>query len=50
MDLSAVVAAVAGDFDVSVVIEVDEPSVRSKLESHRIWFEWARENLSEARA
>jgi inosose dehydratase len=30
-----------GDF----MIEVDEPSVESKLESHRISFEWARRSL-----
>jgi inosose dehydratase len=28
------------------MIEVDEPSVDSKLESHRISFEWARRNLA----
>ena len=30
------------------MIEMDEPSVESKLESHRISFEWARRNLPEA--
>ena len=30
------------------MIEVDEPSVESRLESHRISFEWARRGLSGA--
>ena len=29
------------------MIEVDEPSMESRLESHRISFEWARRNLPE---
>ena len=33
-----------------LMIEVDELSVESNLESHRISFEWARRNLAEAMA
>jgi inosose dehydratase len=49
MDFAAVVAAVPGDYDGDFMIEEDEPSVESKLESHRIPFDWARQNLPEAR-
>jgi inosose dehydratase len=45
VDFGAVVAAIPGDYDGDFMIEVDEPSVESKLESHRISFDWARRNL-----
>ena len=48
VDFDAVVAAIPADYDGDFMIEVDEPSVESKLESHRISFEWARHNLPEA--
>ena len=32
------------------MIEVDEPSVESNLESHRMSFEWARRSLPETAA
>jgi len=45
VDFAAVVAAIPADYDGDFMIEVDEPSVESKLESHRISFEWAQRNL-----
>ena len=41
VDFAAVLAAIPADYDGDFMIEVDEPSVESKLESHRISFEWA---------
>jgi inosose dehydratase len=46
VDFGAVVAAIPPDYDGDFMIEVDEPSVDSKRESHRISFEWARSNLA----
>jgi inosose dehydratase len=48
VDFAAVAAAIPGDYDGDFMIEVDEPSVESKLESHRISFEWARRSLPAA--
>jgi inosose dehydratase len=48
VDFDAVVAAIPAGYDGDFMIEVDEPSVESNLESHRISFEWARRNLPEA--
>jgi inosose dehydratase len=45
VDFAAVVAAIPDDYDGDFMIEVDEPSVESRLESHRISFVWARRNL-----
>jgi len=45
VDFAAVLAAIPADYDGDFMIEVDEPSVESKLESHRISFDWARRNL-----
>jgi inosose dehydratase len=45
VDFAAVLAAIPDDYDGDFMIEVDQPSVESKLESHRISFEWARRNL-----
>ncbi len=45
VDFAAVLAAVPADYDGDFMIEVDEPSVESKLESHRISYEWARRSL-----
>jgi hypothetical protein len=39
MDFAAVVAAIPAGYDGNLMIEVDEPSVESNLESHRISFE-----------
>jgi inosose dehydratase len=47
VDLTEVLAAVPADYDGDFMIEVDEPSVASKLESHRISFDWARRTLGE---
>ena len=45
VDFAAVLAAIPADYDGDFMIEVDEPSVESQLESHRISFEWARRSL-----
>jgi inosose dehydratase len=45
VDFDAVVAAIPDDYDGDFMIEVDEPSVESRFESHRISFEWAHRNL-----
>jgi inosose dehydratase len=45
VDFAAVLAAIPGDYDGDFMIEVDEPSVESKRESHRVSFEWARRTL-----
>lgn len=41
MDFAAVVAAVPADYYGDLMIEVDERSMGSKMESHCISFEWA---------
>jgi inosose dehydratase len=48
VDFGAVVAAIPAGYDGDFMIEVDEPSVESNVESHRISFEWARRNLPES--
>ena len=45
IDFDAVLAALPADFDGDLMIEVDEPSVESPTESHRISYAWAREHL-----
>ena len=45
IDFAAVVDAVPAGYDGDFMIEIDEPSVASKAESHRIAFEWARREL-----
>ena len=45
VDFDAVVAAIPAGYDGDFMIEVDEPSMDSRAESHRISFEWARRNL-----
>jgi inosose dehydratase len=45
IDFDAVLAAIPDAYDGDFMIEVDEPSVESKRESHRISFEWARRTL-----
>ena len=45
VDFDAVLAALPDDYDGDFMIEVDEPSVDSRFESHRISYEWARHNL-----
>jgi inosose dehydratase len=47
IDFDAVLAAIPDGYDGDFMIEVDEPSVDSKRESHRISFEWARHTLAE---
>ncbi len=45
IDLAGVLAAIPAEYDGDFMIEVDEPSVASKSESHRISYEWARRTL-----
>jgi inosose dehydratase len=45
VDFDAVLAAMPEDYDGDFMIEIDEPSIDSRLESHRISFEWARRSL-----
>ena len=44
-DFDAVVAALPANFDGDLMIEVDEPSVESRYESHRMAFDWAQQAL-----
>ncbi|HET6533035.1 MAG TPA: sugar phosphate isomerase/epimerase [Actinoplanes sp.] len=46
VDFDAVLAAIPDDYDGDFMIEVDEPSVESKRESHRISYEWAQRTLA----
>ncbi len=48
VDLGAVLAALPADYDGDFMIEVDEPSVDSRRESHRMSFEWASRHLADA--
>ena len=50
VDFDAVVAAIPADYDGDFMMEVDEPSMDSRLESHRISFAWAQRSLPAARA
>lgn len=45
VDFDAVVAAIPDDYDGDYMIEVDEPSMDSRRESHQISFDWARRSL-----
>ena len=45
VNFDAVVAALPADFDGDLMVEVDEPSVESRYESHRMAFEWAQRAL-----
>ena len=46
VDFEAVVAAMPEDYDGDYMIEIDEPSVESRYESHKLSFDWARQALS----
>jgi inosose dehydratase len=46
LDFTAVLEAIPADFTGDFMIEVDEPSIESKRESHRISYEWARTALA----
>jgi inosose dehydratase len=46
VDFEAVIAAMPQDYDGDYMIEVDEPSVESRYESHKMSFEWAERALS----
>ncbi|GAB3806020.1 sugar phosphate isomerase/epimerase family protein [Micromonospora zhanjiangensis] len=46
VDFDAVLAALPADYDGDFMIEVDEPSVPSKRESHRMSFDWATRALA----
>ena len=45
VDFAAVLAAIPDDYDGDFMIEVDEPSVASRRESHRMSFAWAQRSL-----
>ena len=45
VDFDAVLAAIPADYDGDLMIEVDQPSVESRFESHRMSFEWATRHL-----
>jgi len=45
VDFDAVVAAIPDDYDGDYMIEIDEPSIESRRESHQISFDWARASL-----
>ncbi|GAA0512211.1 inosose dehydratase [Paractinoplanes deccanensis] len=47
VDFDAVLAAIPADYDGDFMIEVDEPSVESKRESHRMSYAWARKALAD---
>ncbi|MBM2614335.1 TIM barrel protein [Actinoplanes sp. LDG1-06] len=46
VDFGAVLEAIPASYDGDFMIEVDEPSVASKLESHEMSFAWARRVLA----
>ncbi len=46
VDFTAVVAAMPADYDGDYMIEIDEPSVESRYDSHQMSFEWANQALS----
>ena len=46
VDLDAVLAAIPAGFDGDFMIEVDEPSMESRRESHQISYDWARHTLA----
>lgn len=45
VDFDAVIAALPSDFDGDLMVEIDEPSVESRYESHKMAFEWAQSAL-----
>jgi len=47
VDLDAVLAAIPAGFDGDFMIEVDEPSMESRRESHQISYDWARRTLAD---
>ena len=49
VDFDAVIAAMPEKYDGDYMIEIDEPSVDSRHESHRLSFEWARHALNLAK-
>ena len=45
VDFDAVVAAMPEDYDGDYMIEIDEPSVESRFDSHQLSYDWARKAL-----
>jgi inosose dehydratase len=45
VDFKAVVAAMPADYDGDYMIEVDEPSVDSRYDSHQLSYAWASDAL-----
>jgi inosose dehydratase len=46
VDFDAVLAALPEGYDGDLMVEIDEPSVESRYESHRMAFEWAQHGLA----
>jgi inosose dehydratase len=46
VNFDAVIAAMPEDYDGDYMIEIDEPSVDSRYDSHKMSFEWARQALN----
>jgi inosose dehydratase len=49
VDFDAVLKALPEDYDGDFMIEIDEPSVDSRFESHQIAYQWAQLNLPVSR-
>jgi inosose dehydratase len=49
VDFEAMLKALPEDYDGDFMIEIDEPSVDSRFESHRIAYQWAQLNLPVSR-
>ena len=45
VDFNSVLAVLPSDYDGDFMIEIDEPSIESPLESYRMSYAWARQNL-----
>ena len=41
VDFDAVLAALPADYDGDFMIEIDEPSTSTRVESHQISYDWA---------
>lgn len=48
VDFDAVVRAMPSDYDGDYMIEIDEPSVQSLYESHKMSYDWAKRTLTAA--
>jgi inosose dehydratase len=46
VDFDAVIAAMPANYDGDYMIEIDQPSVESRYESHKMSYDWARRTLN----